>query len=117
MNQKYDKLSTPTLKKPVLSSSASHTSSASNSKRTSISSRLDNKHIITNQNEKNISNTYDIHSFVTPQKQNYSVHAKSTTTTLKPLNFTLTIVSVKLHTTTKLPLTGKKYLCFLINQK
>ena len=42
------KLSTSSLKKPVLSSSAAHTSSANNFARTSISSKLDNKDIITN---------------------------------------------------------------------
>ena len=60
------KLSTLTLKKPGLSSSASHTSSASNSTRTYISPRLDNKHITTNHNKNNISNKYDIQSCVTP---------------------------------------------------
>ena len=62
------KLSTSTLKKPVLSSSASHTSFASNLRRTSISSQLDNKDNTINQNKKNTSNIDDIHSFVTPQK-------------------------------------------------
>ena len=63
------KLSTPTLKKHVLSYLAAHTSSASNSTQTFISSQLDNKDITTNQNKKNISNTDDIHSCVTPQKK------------------------------------------------
>ena len=66
------KISTPTLKKPVLSSSAFHTSSASNSTRTSISSQLDNTYITKNQNNNNTSNTDEIHSCVTSQK-NYSV--------------------------------------------
>ena len=69
------KTSNKTLKKPVLSSSAAHTSSASNSTGTSISSQIDNKDIFTNQNKNNTSNTDDIHSCVTPQKQNYSVQA------------------------------------------
>ena len=101
------KLSTPTLKKPVLSSSESHTSSASNSTRIYILSRLNNKHITTNKNKNNISNTYGIQSCVTPQKQYYSVQATSTPTNLMPLNVTLTISSVKLNTTTKLPPAGK----------
>ena len=58
-------LSTPILKKPALSYSASHTSST----HTSISSRLDNKHIITNHNKNNTSNKDDIQSCVTPRKQ------------------------------------------------
>ena len=111
---KYNRLkpSTPTLKKPVLLSSAAHTSSASNSTGTSISSTLDNKDINTNQNKNITSNTDDIHSCVTPKKQNYSVQATSTTTGLKIFNATLYITSVKLHTTTTLPRTGKNICVF-----
>ena len=69
------KLSIQTLKKPGLSSSASNTSSPSNYTRTSMSSRIDNKHITTNKNKNNISNTDDIQSYVTPQTQlQCSVH-------------------------------------------
>ena len=106
------KLSTPILRKSVLLSSASHKSSASSSTRTSISSQLDNKFITTNQNKNNTSNTYDIHSCVTPRKQNYSVQDTYKTTRLTPLNATLYLTSVKLHTTTKLPLTGKNIFVF-----
>ena len=60
------KISTPTLKKPILLSSAAHTSFASNLTQMSISSQLDNKDITTNQNKNNTSNTNDIHSCVTP---------------------------------------------------
>ena len=81
------KLSTPTLKKPVLSSSESHTSSASNSTRIYILSRLNNKHITTNKNKNNISNTYGIQSCVTPQKTNYKVQATSTPTHLMTFFF------------------------------
>ena len=63
----WPKQSTPKFKKPVLSSSSDHASSASNSTGTSISSQLDNKDITTNQNKSNTSNTDDIHSFVTQQ--------------------------------------------------
>ena len=49
-------------------------------------------------------------------KKIYSVQATSTTTHLTPLNATLYLTYVKLHTTTKLLLTGRKYLCFLINE-
>ena len=38
-------------------------------------------------------------------------------TNLNPLNGTLPITYVKLHTTTKLPPAGKDYLCFQINGK
>ena len=83
------KLSTSTPKKPVLSSSDTHTSSASNSTRTSISSQIDNKDSTTNQNNNNTSNTYEIHSCITPRKQNYSVQATYTPPSLTPLNTTL----------------------------
>ena len=63
------KISTPTFKKLVLSSSAAHISSASNSTRTSISYQLDNKDITTNQNKNNTSNTDDIHSCVAHRKK------------------------------------------------
>ena len=63
------KLSTPTHKNPVLSSSASHTSSESSLTRTSISYILDNKNITTNQNKNYISKTDDIHLCATPQKK------------------------------------------------
>ena len=72
-------------KKPVLSSSAAHKSSAIKLTQTSISSQLDNKYITTNQNKNNTSNTYDIHSCVTPRKQNYSIQVTSKTTCLIPL--------------------------------
>ena len=101
------KISNPILKKPVLSSSDSHTSSASNSTLTSISSQLDNKDITTNQNKNNTSNTDKIHSCVTPQKQNYSVKATSTPPRLIQLNTTIHIAPVELHKTKQLPPAGK----------
>ena len=78
------KPSTQKLKKPGLSSSASHISSARNSTRKSIPSRLDNTHITTNKNKNNISNIYDIQSCVTTRKQNYSVQTTATPTHLTP---------------------------------
>ena len=62
------KISTPTLKKSILSSSDAYKSYESNLTRTSISSQLDNKDITNNQNKDNNSNIDDIHSCVTPQK-------------------------------------------------
>ena len=111
------KQSTPTFKRPVLSSSAAHASYVSNSTGTSISSQLDNKDITKNQNRNNTSNTDDIHSCVTPRKINYSVQATSTTTRLTPLNTTLTIAPVELHKTKQLPSAGKEYLFFQINRR
>ena len=58
---KRPKQSTPTLKKPVLSYSAAHASSASNSTGTSILSQLDNKDITIYQNKNNTSNADGIH--------------------------------------------------------
>ena len=52
------KISTPTLKKPDLSSSASHKTPASNLTWTYILSQLDDKDIIKNQNNRHTSNTY-----------------------------------------------------------
>ena len=106
------KISSPTLNKPVLSSSASHTSSAKNSTGKSISSQLDIKEMFTNKKKSNTSNTDDIHSCVTPRKQNYSVHATSTTTHLTPLNTTLPIAPVELHNTKELTPPGEEYLRF-----
>ena len=50
-------------------------------------------------------------------KKNYSVQATSTPSRLTPLNTTLPIENVELHTTTKLPPAGKEYLCLQINSK
>ena len=101
IHYKYNgsKLSTPTLKKPVLSSSATHTSSAINLTGTSISYQLDNKDILTNKKRNNTSNKDDIHSCVTPQKQNYSVQATSTPPCLTPLDTTVSIAPFDLHNT------------------
>ena len=62
------KISTPTPKKPVLSSSANHTSYTSNLTRTIISPQLENEDSTAIKNTSNISNTDDIHSCVTPLK-------------------------------------------------
>ena len=102
------KISTPTLKKPVLSSSAAHTLYAINSTGTSIPYQLDNRDITTNQNNNNTSNIYDIHSCVTPRK-NYSVQTTSTHPSFTVLNTTLPIAPIELHTTTKLPPSGKDF--------
>ena len=72
------KISTPTLKKPVLSSSAHHTSYTTTSTRTIISYQPEHKDSTEIQNTLYISNTDDIHSCVTPRKQNISVQVTST---------------------------------------
>ena len=65
---KYNRLeiSTSTLKKLVLSSSANHTSYTSNLTQTFISSQLENEDSTAIQNKSYISNTYDIPSRETP---------------------------------------------------
>ena len=60
------KISSPTLKKPVLSSSANHTSYTTNSTPTIMSHQLQHKDSTSIKNTVNISNTDDIHSYVTP---------------------------------------------------
>ena len=45
-------------------------------------------------------------------KEKFSVEATSTTTHLTPLNDAMNIASVKLHTTPKLPPTGKNIFFF-----
>ena len=62
------KIPTPTLKKPVLSSSANHTSYTTSFSQTIISSQLENEDSIAIQNKSEILNTDDIHLCVTPQK-------------------------------------------------
>ena len=48
-------------------------------------------------------------------KKDYSVRATSIPTHLKPLNTTLPIAPVELHTIKQLPPDGKEYLCFQIH--
>ena len=113
----WPKRFTTTFKKPLLSSSADHASSASNSTVTNIASQLHNKDITKNQNKNNTSNTDDIHLCVTQTKQNYSVHSTSTITPLTPLDTALPIVPVELHKTKQLPPADKEYFCFNINRR
>ena len=67
-SNKYNqsKIPTPALKKPVLLSTANHTSYTTNLSQTFISSQLENEDSIGIQNSSKNLNTYDIHSFVTP---------------------------------------------------
>ena len=60
------KISSPTLKKPVLSSSANRTSYTTNSTPNIMSCQLQHKDSTSIQNTVNISNTDDIHSCVIP---------------------------------------------------
>ena len=64
-----------------------------------------------------ISNTDDIHSCVTPRKQNISVQTTSTPLRLKQLITTLPLALVELPKTTQLPPVGKEYLCFQVDNK
>ena len=71
------KIPNPTLKKPVLSSSANHTSYTTNSTPTIMSYRLQHKDSTSIQRMVDVSNKNDIHSCVTPRKQNISFQATS----------------------------------------
>ena len=116
---KYNRsnISTPTLKKPVFSSSANHTSYTTNLERTIISYQLENKDSISIQNTSDISNTDDIHFCVTPRKQNISVQATSTTPCLTPLITTLPLAPVQLPKSTQLLPVGKEYFCFRVDNR
>ena len=98
------KISTSTLKKPVLSSSSNYTSYATSLSQTIISSQLENNDSAEIQNTSDISNTDDIHSCVTPRGKN---QATSTLPVLIPLITTLPLVPVELTKTTQLPPVGK----------
>ena len=101
------KISNPTLKKPVLSSSAKHTSYTTNSTPTIMSYKLQHKDSNSIQKTVDISNTDDIHSCVTPRKQNISVQVTSTPPRLTPLITTLPLLPVELPKTAHLPPLGK----------
>ena len=62
------KMSTQTLKKPIISSLEDHISYTSNLTRTNISYQLENEDSTSIQNTLDISNTYDIYSCIAPQK-------------------------------------------------
>ena len=101
------KISSPTLKKSVLSSSANHTSYTTNSTRTIMSYQLQNKDSTSIQNMSDISNIDDIHSFVTPKRHNIRFQATSTPPRFTPLITTLPLLPVELPKTTQSPPVGK----------
>ena len=101
------KISSPTLKKPVLLSSANHTSYTTNLTRTIMSHQLQHKDSISIQNRVNTSNTDDTQSCATPRKQNISVKDTSTPPRLTPLITTLPLLPVEIPKTTHLPPLGK----------
>ena len=111
------KSSSPTLKKPVLLSSANHTSYTTNLNPTIMSHQLQHKDSTSIQNTLNTSNTDDIHSCVTPWKQNISVKDSSTRPRLTPLITNLPLLPVELPKTTHLPPLGKEYFCFQVDNK
>ena len=111
------KIPTPTLKKPVLSSSANHTSYTTSFSQTFISYQLENEDSIEIKNTSEILNTDDIHYCVTPRKQNISVPATSIPPCLTSLITTLPLAPVEFPKTTQLPPVGKEYLCFQVNSK
>ena len=72
------KSSIPTLKKPVLSSSANHTSCITISNPPITSHPRQHKGSVSNQDKVKISNKDDIHYCVTSKRHNISVQATST---------------------------------------
>ena len=72
------KSSSPTLKKPVLSSTANHTSCITISNQPVTSHPRQHKGSASNQDKVNISNIDDIHSCVTPKIHHISVQATFT---------------------------------------
>ena len=75
-----------------------------------MSYQLQHKDSTSIQNTVDISNIDDIHSCVTPRKQNIRVKATSTPPRLTPLINNLPILPVELPKTTQLPPLGKEYL-------
>ena len=110
------KSSSLTLKKPVLSSSANHTSCITISNPPITSHPRQHKGSASNQDKVNISNTDDIHSCVTHKRHNISVQATSTPPRLTPMITTLPLLPVELSKTTQLPPLGKEYLCFRVDK-
>ena len=82
-----------------------------------MSHQLQHKDSTSIQKTANISNTDDIHSCVTPRKQNISVHATSTSPRLTPFITTLPFLPAELPKTTHLPPLGKEYFCFQVDNK
>ena len=106
---KYNRLksSSMALKKPVLSSSANHTSCITISNPPMTSHPSQHKGSAFNKDKVNTPNIDDIHSCVTPKIHNISVQATYTTPRLTPLITTLPILPVDLPKTTQLPPLGE----------
>ena len=100
---KRPKSSSTTLKKPVLSSTANHTSCITVSNQPVTSQPCQHKGSASNQDKVNISYTDDIHSCVTPKRNNISVQATSIPPHLTPLITTLPILPIEVPKTTHLP--------------
>ena len=111
------KSSSLTLKKPILPSTANHTSCITISNQPVTSHPCQHKGTAFNQDKVNISNTDDIHSCVTPKIHNISVQTTYIPPRLTPLITTLPILPVELPKTTQLPPLGKEYLCFQVDNK
>ena len=90
------KISSTTLKKPVLSSSENYTLYTTNLARTIIASQLENEESTEIKNTSDILNTDGIHSYATPQKHNISVQATYTPPRLTPFITNLPLAPVEL---------------------
>ena len=111
------KILSPTLNKTVLLSSANYTSYTTNLTLTIMPHQVQYKDSTSIQNTVNIPIADDIHSCVTPQKQNTSVQDTYTPLHLTPSITTLRLLPVELPKTTHLPPLGKEYLCFHVDNK
>ena len=111
------KSSSLTLKKPVLSSTANHTSCITVSNQPVTSQPCQHKGSAFNQDKVNISNIDDIHYCVTPKRHNISVQATYTPPRLTILTTTLPILPVELPKSTQLPPLGEEYFCFQVDNK
>ena len=79
--------------------------------------QLQHKDSTSIQNTVNISNTYDIHSCVTPRKHNTSVQTTYKPPRLTPLITTLPLLPSEQRKATHLHPLGKEYFCFQIDTK
>ena len=81
-----------------------------------MSHQLQHKDSTSIQNTANTSNIDEIHSCMTPRKQNISVQSIYTPPRLTPLITTLPPLPVELPKTTHLLPLGKEYLCFQVDK-
>ena len=110
------KISSPTLKKPVLSSSANHTSYTTNSTPTFCRIKFNSRTVLPFKTNKHLKYRWYPLLLNTPEK-NISVQATTKPPRLTPLITTLTLLPVELPKTTHLPPLGEEYLWSIVQQQ